>query len=130
MRYTYNVFTGNFDLVETGGGGGITFNEVTGTSQAMAVNNGYIANNASLVTLTLPSTASVGDIVEVIGYGAGGWSVAQNAGQTIHFISSDTTTGAGGSLASTVRYDCVTLICTVTNTDWVVSNSVGNLTVT
>lgn len=31
----------------------------------MSVNNGYIANNASLVTLTLPTTAAVGDIVEV-----------------------------------------------------------------
>ena len=77
----------------------------------------------------MPSTAAVGDLISVVGQGSGGWSIAQNAGQTIHYVSSDTTTGAGGSLSSTVRYDCVDLICTVDNTDFVVKASVGNLTV-
>lgn len=111
------------------GGGGLTWTEVTGTSQTMSVNNGYIANNAALVTLTLPSTFSVGDVIRVGGYGAGGWKVAQNASQTIHFLSSDTTTGATGYLQSTNRYDAVELLCTVANTDLVVISSVGNITV-
>ena len=66
----------------SGGGGGITWNEVTGTSQAAAVDNGYICNNASLVTVTLPDTAALGSVVAITGKGAGGWKVAQNAGET------------------------------------------------
>lgn len=105
------------------------WNEVTGTSSNMAVSNGYIANNGSLVTLTLPATAALGSVIEVSGKGAGGWSIAQNSGQTIHYGASNTTTGVGGSLASTLQYDTVRLLCTTANTDFVVLSSVGNLTV-
>lgn len=66
---------------------------MTGTSQSASINNGYIANNASLVTITIPTTAVVGSIVRVAGSGAGGWKVAQNASEIIHFGSVNTTTG-------------------------------------
>ena len=108
---------------------GMTWTDVTGTSQAMAVDNGYIANNAGLVTLTLPAVAVVGDIVRVDGAGAGGWLIAQNAGQTVRMLGQSTTTGAGGSLASTTQYDCVAYRCIIANTDWVVESVMGNLTV-
>jgi hypothetical protein len=61
--------------------GTLIWNNVTGTSQSAAINNGYIANNASLVTVTLPATAPVGSLVAVAGAGAGGWKLAQNSGQ-------------------------------------------------
>lgn len=105
------------------------WNEVTGTSSAMAVSNGYITNNGALVTLTLPVTAALGSVMEVCGKGAGGWLIAQNSGQTIHFGASNTTTGAGGSLASSLQYDAVRIVCTTANTDFVVLSSIGNLTV-
>lgn len=111
-------------------GGGLTWNEETGTSASMAVNNGYIANNASLVTLTIPTTAAVGDIVRVVGKGAGGWRIAQNASEIIHFLGTDTTTGTGGRLDSTTDYDAVELLCTVANTEWTVISSMGNITIT
>lgn len=111
----------------TGGNGGITFTSVTGTTQQAAINNGYIANNASLVTITLPSTAAVGSIVSVVGNGAGGWKLAQNAGQTINFGDMPTTTGTGGSLTPNNQFDCVEVICTVANTTWVVKSSIGNI---
>jgi len=107
-----------------------TWNETTVTGPtSMAVNNGYIANNAATVGFTLPATASVGDIIRVTGKGAGGWSIAQNAGQTVHFGSSDTTTGVGGSLASTDAQDTVELLCITANTDFNVLSSIGNVTV-
>jgi hypothetical protein len=56
---------------------------VSGTSQAMAPNTGYLAANAALTTFTLPASPAVGDIVRVTGVGAGGWKLAQNAGQTV-----------------------------------------------
>lgn len=111
------------------GGGGITWTEVTGTSQSAAINNGYIANNAGLVTVTLPSTAAVGSIVRVAGSGAGGWKVAQNASGQINFGNQATTSGTGGSLASVNRYDAVELICITANNIWTVISSQGNLTV-
>lgn len=106
-----------------GGGGGLTFNNVTTTTQSMAANNGYSANNASLVTLTLPATCAFGATLAVSGFGAGGWLIAQNSGQTMHFNGINTTTGAGGSLASTSRYDVVYLLCAVANTDFVVQSA-------
>lgn len=109
--------------------GAISFTTVTGTSQSMSVNSGYVANNAALVTLTLPSTAAVGDVVKVFGLGAGGWSVAQNASQLIRFGNQVTTTGTGGSLSSGNQYDTLVLVCIVTNTTWSVESVQGNLTV-
>lgn len=107
---------------------GITWSEVTGTTQAASVNSAYIANNAALVTITLPDTAAVGDIVRVVGKGAGGWKVAQNASENINFGNVTTTTGTGGYLASTLRYDSVELVCTIANTTWTAISSVGNIT--
>jgi len=109
-------------------GGGITWNVETGTSANMAVNNGYIANNAGTVTFTLPDTAPVGSMIRVTGI-QGAWSIAQNAGETIYFGTSATTTGVGGSLTSTDDRDAVELVCVVADTDWNVLSSVGNITV-
>ncbi len=85
-------------------------------------------NNGSLITGTLPSTAAFGSVIAIVGYGSGGWSIAQNSGQTIHFGNVNTTTGVGGSLSSTNRYDCVELLCTVADTAFVVRSSIGNIT--
>lgn len=121
-----------YDKIETisGGGGGITWNEETGTSATMATDNGYVANNAALVTLTLPTTAAVGKTVRVAGKGAGLWRIAQNASEIIHFGNQDTTTGTGGSLTATHRRDAVELVCVVADTEWNVISSMGNITVT
>lgn len=107
-----------------------TWNVETGTSATMAVNNGYISNNASTVTFTLPSSAAVGDIIRVSGIGAGGWAVAQNAGQTIHFGNQSSTTGVTGSLASTHDRDSIYLVCVVADDDFNILSSIGNITVT
>jgi hypothetical protein len=113
-----------------GGGGGITWAEVVGTTQAMDVDTGYVANNASLVTLTLPDTAAFGSIVRVVGKGAGGWLIAQNTSENIRWDeASITTTGVGGSLASTDDHDAIELVCMTADTNWVVLSSKGNITI-
>lgn len=109
---------------------GLVWNTVSGTSQSASVNNAYITNNASLVTVTIPSSAAVGDRVIVTGQGAGGFRIAQNASQVIHFGVMDTTTGTSGRLDSTSQYDHIDLVCITTNTDWKVIGSIGNITVT
>ena len=112
-----------------GGGGVITWIDVTGTSQAIAINTGYIADNAALCTLTLPATAAQGTIFRIAGNGAGGWLLAQNASQTVKFGNAATTVGVGGSLASTDPGDALECLCVVANTTWRVLSAVGNLTI-
>ncbi len=108
----------------------LPWTDVTGTTQTIAVNNGYLADNAGTVTLTLPATAAQFSVFAVAGGpAAGGWSIAQNASQTITLGSATTTAGAGGSLSSTNANDCVYVLCTVANTAFLVLNSIGNITV-
>jgi hypothetical protein len=103
------------------------WSNVTTTTQTMATNNGYISNNGSLVTLTLPEIVAVGARVAVVGNGAGGWKIAQRVNQIIHVGSSTTTTGTGGSIASTNRYDSVNLICTVANAEFVTEGGIQGI---
>ena len=125
-----SITNGAGSITINAAGGGLTWTVVTGTSQSAAVNNGYIANNAGLVTVTLPATSAVGDMVAVTGINnATGWKIAQNAGNQIFFGTSSTTSGAGGSLASTNTRDVVYVVCMTANSTWNVVNSIGNITV-
>lgn len=109
-----------------GGGGLLPWTEVTGTTQQMAVDNGYIANNSSLVTLTLPATAVVGSVLSVAGKGIGLWRVAQNAGDIIHQNDLSTTTGTGGRIDSATQWDSVSLVCIVADNEWVLMSDPTN----
>jgi len=108
---------------------GLTFNQDTTTTLALAVNTQYTSSNAGLVTATLPATAAAGSVIEITRIGAGGLTIAQNANQLVHFGSSFTTTGVGGSLASTAQYDSIRVLCIVANTTFVVVHSVGSYTI-
>jgi len=120
---------GSISLATTGGG--IEWTEVTGTSQAAAVNNGYIASNAAQVDITLPDTAALGSVIRVVGKGSGGWKISQNAGESIIWDENNSTTvGVGGSIESTDDYDTIEILCTVANTTWTVLSSKGNLNIT
>lgn len=107
----------------------MTWTEVTTTSETAAPDNGYVANNASLVTITLPSVCAFGKIIRVAGKGAGGWSIAQNAGQNIIFGSQSTTTGVNGNIASINKNDAIELLCIVADTTFEVISSQGVITV-
>lgn len=111
-----------------GGGGGITWNVIAGTTQAAVDDNGYIATNVALTTVTLPATAEVGKTIRVAGPGSGGWVVAQNASQKIYFGLAETTAGVGGSLASSENYSAVELLCITANLEWMVLSAQGNIT--
>ena len=68
--------------------------------------------------MTLPATAVLGDIVCFIQKGAGTITIAQNAGQTIHTILGDTTTGVGGKMDTVDRWSSFCLICVTDDTDF------------
>jgi hypothetical protein len=97
---------------------GFTWITVTSTSEQMTANNGYIASNGSLVSLPLPLTSEVGDEIKIVGQGAGGWKITQQAAQQIHVGDTASTLGAAGSVASVGQYDSIYLVCTVSSTIW------------
>jgi len=110
--------------------GAAAYDAVAGTTQQAAGSANYIPNNASLVTITLPITAAVGSRLRVVGLGAGGWRVAQNASQLIHKSGTATTIGTGGHIDSSNRYDAATLVCIVANTEWSIVDSQGTIATT
>lgn len=111
-------------------GGGFTWTDVTGTSATLAVNNGYVADNAGLVTLTLPATANIGDTIKIMGKGAGGWTIVENTNQQIH-LGNVATTATTGSVSSSNQYDSIEIVCITSgaSTIWSTQAAVGNLTI-
>ncbi len=92
-----NSFAGSFF-----GNGLVGWVATNGTSIQSAIDHGYLLENSQVVTVALPLTANVGDIVRISGAGAGGWQVAQNANQSIlgNFSSfSNSSWTPGGSAA-------------------------------
>ena len=110
-----------------GGGGGITWSIVT-ANETMTINTGTVANKGTLLTLTLPATASVGSVIRVVGMNTGLWRIAQNTGGKIHFGDLVTTTGVGGYFESVTAYDAMELVCVVADNEWAVVSSIGNFT--
>jgi len=91
---------------------------VTGTTQAVDSNTKYIPTNAALTSFTLPPLCLVGDVVDIVGQGAGGWKLLPNTGQTIQYQATTATV----SIASAERYDAISVTCVVQNTTWVVTS--------
>src|SRR5260221_735940 len=111
-------------------GAGLTWSTVTGATQTMAVNSGYVANRAGTVAFTLPATSAVGDVVAVTGINtATGWSIGYTTNQQIFFGTSSATVTTG-TLASVNIRDTVFLVCVTANLTWNVFSSIGNITVT
>lgn len=107
----------------------IAWQILTATTQAAVANSGYLVNTPTLSTITLPATATVGSILEIVGMGAGGWRLAQAAGQQVGFGSLSNTAGAAGQLNSTHPRDAIRLVCITADTTWQVVSSVGNIDV-
>ena len=105
----------------SGTGSGIGWTEVTSTTKAMVSDNGYIANNSSEVVFTLPTTAAVGTVINVVGKGSGGWKIEQNAGQSINIGDTASTSGTGGNVSSTNQHDSLQLLCVTADTVWTAS---------
>jgi len=108
---------------------GFRFAEITTATHDIINNYEYGANRGGGVVFTLPATAVAGTRFAITGM-LGLWSVAQGGGQRIHFGLLTSTIGAGGSLTATSAHDCITCTCVIASDEWVVTASVGNITVT
>lgn len=106
-------------------GGGISWTTTGGTTQVIAINNGYVSGNAAQSTFTLPALAALGAVAAVEGLGVGGWILTANSGQTIQLGTA--VTSSGGTLTSAAATDNVYVRCIVANTTWRVisTNSTG-----
>lgn len=83
--------------------------------QPLVVNNGYFMENAADAIYTLPATCAVGQILQIINNSSFSVTIAQNAGQQIHFGNISTTVGVLGSIVSENIGDSITLICSAAN---------------
>lgn len=110
-------------------GGGFVWSIETGASATLVANQGIIANRATLVTLTLPASASLGDVFKVVNVGAGFVKIAQNASDQIRFGNQTTTAGITGDITCTALGDAVEIVAQAANT-YLVLSSIGNWTIT
>src|SRR6266567_6137496 len=65
------------------GGGGVTWQVVSGANLTAQPNSAYLLTSDSLPTVTLPSSPNTGDVVRVSGSGLAGWKLTQNPGQIV-----------------------------------------------
>lgn len=126
-----SITNGNNSITIASTGGAFTWTNVTSTPQALAAQNGYVANDASEITFTLPTNSALGDTIRIMGKGAGGWTITYTTSQFIQFGNVATTT-TSGALSSSNQFDCVTIVCTTASATapvFSVEHSIGNLTV-
>lgn len=126
------ITNGNNTITISAGGGGFTWNDVTGGSATMAAENGYIADSGSLTTLTMPTNNAFGDTIKVVGKGSGGWKIVTGLLQNIIFGSS-ASTATTGNISSTNANDCIELVCTtasITAPLFTVVSSIGSPSIT
>lgn len=96
----------------------------------MSVQNGYLCSSGGALSLSLPATAAIGSIIEIVLQGSTSFTITQGAGQSIYVNGIQSTIGAGGSVASTAAGNAIKIVCMTANTTWVSTNIVGTLTVT
>ena len=97
-------------------------------SQTLESNHRYFVL-AGALSLLLPAMSNPGDEIQIALRGGVSWTITQGVGQIIYIGSTNTSIGAGGSLASTAQGDYINLVCSVANSEWLASGAVGNITV-
>ena len=108
----------------------MTWKRVSANTPLVA-GKGFLSVGGGTLSFSLPTTSIAGDTVACSATGATGWIITQGASQYIQIGSAFTTTGTGGSLASSAAGDGVVLVCVIPDTAWIVvpGGSIGNITV-
>jgi len=75
--------------------GAIQKNYIVLTGDAtLELNKRYITDSSSRLKLTLPATSIIGDLIEIVGKGTGGWEIYSNASSATVLGYSNTNLGA------------------------------------
>lgn len=106
-----------------------TWNKIS-SSQTLVTNMGYICTGGGALSLAMPATSLVGDIIEVTLDGSTSFTITQSAGQQIRLGNAQTTAGVSGSIASTAQGDSFRMVCSVADLRWNILSVIGNPTVT
>ena len=94
--------------VITNGAPGTTVWQVpSGTAVQAQSNMGYLLTNSQSVTVTLPGSPTVGGVVEVFGSGLGGWTIAQNAAQSVLYNFTPPPAAWVQTIAPTESWSCI-----------------------
>jgi len=115
---------GNIAFEDVGGGSALTWNEITVDTTA-AVNNAYICNAASEITVTLPATFTINDRVKIMGKNTGGWTVKAATGDTIYHL--DQVEYAPDPFFITEVRGCVDIQGITDDSTWEIINLEGTL---
>ena len=123
------INNGNNSITISASTSGFSWTDVTSPTQSMAVENGYITDRGAGVVYTLPSTASLGDTMLVVGK-LGLATITPNANQQILIGSASGTVGATGTAVSNNVGDCLELVCITagSSTIWRAFTVVGTWT--
>lgn len=110
---------------------GISWNDVTGATQTLAVQNGYVTDRGAGVTYTLPASATLGAVIKIVGK-LGIATITPNANQQILIGSSSGAVGVTGTAVANNVGDCIELICITAgaSTVWRAASVVGTWTLT
>ncbi len=121
--------SGSITLAATGAG--ITWTDVTTSTQSLVAFNGYVTDRGGGVTYTLPASGTLGDLILIVGK-AGLATITPNANQQIDMGSASGTVGVTGTAVATNAGDCIELRCITAgaSTVWRAANWVGNWTLT
>lgn len=122
------VMDSNGQMGTSATAGGTAWSVIT-ANQTAAVANGYFCNKASALSLALPTTSAVGDVIEVSNINTAlGVLFTQAANQQIFIGNTSTTLGVGGTLASSSVGDSLKIVCRTANLVWYATSMIGNWT--
>jgi hypothetical protein len=101
---------------------GLPLTKVTGTTQTLAVDNAYEADNASGVDFTTPATAAFGTRFEI--HGTQGWTLVPDTGQTI-FDGNGNSIDDTGTISSTSDASSIELLTIIANDTFLIVDGRG-----
>jgi hypothetical protein len=125
IAFTLGANTLNMEVA----GAGFTWTDVTGATQTLVAENGYVTDRGGGVTYTLPASGTLGDEIQIVGK-LGLATITPNANQQILIGSASGTVGATGTAVANNVGDCITLICITAgaSTVWRANAVVGTWT--
>lgn len=106
-----------------------TWTDVSGATQTLAAQNGYITDRGAGVTYTLPASGALGDTIKIVGK-LGIAVITPNANQQILIGSVSGTVGVTGTATANNVGDCIELICITSgaSTVWRADHTIGTWT--
>jgi hypothetical protein len=116
------------------GGGGLTPTNITTTPTTISSNSEIVANvSGSTAVLTLPTTLTIGDVINVTGIGSDSWKIQSNSSASSQKIVDLTTSSAVSSNStiplwnSTGIYNSISLVAVASDTLAVKSKNGGEI---